>query len=106
MPKSTSSNWLREVARWTPNLTAYKFHGNQQEREQQKKVLGTHDVTITTYEMVIREKSALRKINWRYLCMKNSNSPRTHTPAHICHSTVSSHARCCCIPALVLCRYR
>ena len=68
VPKSTSSNWLREIGRWTPNLTAYKFHGNQQEREAQKKVLGTHDVTITTYEMVIRERSALRKINWRYLC--------------------------------------
>ena len=68
VPKSTSSNWLREVGRWTPNLTAFKFHGNQQEREEQKKLLGTHDVTITTYEMVIREKSALRKIKWRYLC--------------------------------------
>ena len=80
VPKSTSSNWMREIARWTPNLTAMKFHGTQDEREVQKRALGSTDVVVTTYEMVIREKSALRKIHWRYLFIdeahriKNENS--------------------------------
>ena len=67
VPKSTSSNWMREIARWTPNLTSMKFHGTQEEREVQKRSLGAMDVTVTTYEMVIREKAALRKVRWRYL---------------------------------------
>ena len=67
VPKSTSSNWMREVGRWTPNLTAMKFHGNQEEREVQKLQLGKTDVVVTTYEMVIKEKSALKKVHWRYL---------------------------------------
>ena len=58
---------MREIARWTPNLTAMKFHGTQEERETQKLQLGKADVTVTTYEMVIREKSALKKVRWRYL---------------------------------------
>lgn len=67
VPKSTSSNWVREVGRWTPTLSVMKFHGNQQEREEQKKRLGQCDITVTTYEMVIREKSALKKVRWKYL---------------------------------------
>ena len=55
VPKSTSSNWYREINRWSNNLSCFKFHGNQEERDQQKPMVATHDVTITTYEMVIRE---------------------------------------------------
>ena len=58
---------MREIGRWTPNLTSMKFHGTQEEREQQKLQLGLKDVTVTTYEMVIREKSALKKVKWKYL---------------------------------------
>jgi SNF2 family DNA or RNA helicase len=36
VPKSTSSNWLREVARWTNNLSVHRFHGNAEEREAMK----------------------------------------------------------------------
>ena len=73
VPKSTSSNWMREIGRWTPNLSCAKFHGSQQEREVQKRVLGQQDVTVTTYEMVIREKAALRKVPWRYLVIDEAH---------------------------------
>lgn len=32
VPKSTSSNWIREMTRWTPVLTKFKFHGSKDER--------------------------------------------------------------------------
>jgi hypothetical protein len=52
VPKSTSSNWLREVKRWTNNLSVHRFHGNQEERDLAKPLVSQHDITITTYEMV------------------------------------------------------
>ena len=73
VPKTTSSNWMREIARWTPNLTCFKFHGTAEEREVQKRQLGTADVTITTYEMVIREKAALRRVSWKYCCVDEAH---------------------------------
>src|ERR1700678_1565039 len=73
VPKSTSSNWMREIKRWTSNLTAHKFHGNQAEREQQKQELAHHDITVTTYEVAIIEKAALKKIKWQYLYIDEGN---------------------------------
>ena len=35
-PKSTISNWAREVSRWCPELTAFKFHGDKATRAQLK----------------------------------------------------------------------
>ena len=32
-PKSTISNWQREVERWCPSLKAFKFSGDKHERE-------------------------------------------------------------------------
>lgn len=34
---------------------------------------GEWDVCITSYEMVIREKSVFKKFNWRYLCIDEAH---------------------------------
>uniref|UniRef100_A0A7S3VCZ0 Chromatin-remodeling complex ATPase chain n=1 Tax=Chaetoceros debilis TaxID=122233 RepID=A0A7S3VCZ0_9STRA len=33
VPKSTLSNWMKELARWCPCLRAIKFHGSREERQ-------------------------------------------------------------------------
>ena len=82
-PKSTLSNWFREIKRWCPSLRAFVFHGDKEARAQIKRtqlVPGTFDVVCTTYEMAILEAAALRKFTWRYLVIdeahriKNENS--------------------------------
>lgn len=77
VPKSTSSNWLREVQRWTNNLTVHRLHGNAEERAAQKALVSTHDVTITTYEMVIMERAFFNKFQWHYMSEQRTH---THTP--------------------------
>lgn len=82
VPKSTLSNWLAEFERWCPSLRAVKFHGNKDERQEtineilrpglpdsQRKF----DVCVTTFEMCIREKSALTKFAWRYLVIDEAH---------------------------------
>ena len=68
-PKSTVSNWVREVARWCPTLKTLRFHGVKNERPGLVEQLlgGGWNVCITTYEMVIIERSSLKKIKWQYL---------------------------------------
>ena len=74
---------MNEFKRWCPVIRTFKFHGNAEEREAQKAqflVPGGFDVCVTSYEMVIKEKNALKKFHWRYIIideahrLKNENS--------------------------------
>uniref|UniRef100_A0A7S0T1K3 Chromatin-remodeling complex ATPase n=1 Tax=Mantoniella antarctica TaxID=81844 RepID=A0A7S0T1K3_9CHLO len=83
VPKSTLGNWMNEFKRWCPMIRAFKFHGNAEMRAGQiaeHMQPGCFDVCVTSYEMVIREKNALKKFHWRYVIIdeahriKNENS--------------------------------
>nr|KYP58053.1 Putative chromatin-remodeling complex ATPase chain [Cajanus cajan] len=82
-PKSTLGNWMNEIRRFCPVLRAIKFLGNPDERKHIREellVAGKFDVCVTSFEMVIKEKSALRRFSWRYIIIdeahriKNENS--------------------------------
>ncbi|KAI4317631.1 hypothetical protein L6164_025487 [Bauhinia variegata] len=82
-PKSTLGNWMNEIRRFCPVLRAVKFLGNPDERRHIREellVAGKFDVCVTSFEMAIKEKSALRRFSWRYIIIdeahriKNENS--------------------------------
>ncbi|KAK7412595.1 hypothetical protein VNO78_04077 [Psophocarpus tetragonolobus] len=82
-PKSTLGNWMNEIRRFCPVLRAIKFLGNPDERRHIREellVAGKFDVCVTSFEMAIKEKSALRRFSWRYIIIdeahriKNENS--------------------------------
>ncbi|RWS11514.1 SWI/SNF-related matrix-associated actin-dependent regulator of chromatin subfamily A member 5-like isoform X1 [Dinothrombium tinctorium] len=77
-PKSTLTNWINEFKRWCPSLNAVCFIGDQQTRAAMIRDTllgnpGSWDVCVTSYEMVIREKSVLKKFNWRYLVIDEAH---------------------------------
>ncbi|KAJ3414862.1 hypothetical protein HDV05_005926 [Chytridiales sp. JEL 0842] len=83
VPKSTLHNWMSEVKRWVPSLDAFLFHGDKETRAsliQEKLLAGTFDVCVTSYEMCLLEKGALRKMPWECIVIdeahriKNENS--------------------------------
>lgn len=70
VPKSTLDNWKREFAKWTPEVDVLVLQGAKDERQaliNDRLVDEKFDVCITSYEMVLREKSHLKKFAWEYI---------------------------------------
>lgn len=76
VPKSTLDNWRREFAKWTPEVNVKVLQGNKEERAHfiQNTIMACNfDVLITSFEMVIREKSTLKKIRWQYIVVDEAH---------------------------------
>ncbi|KAL7550037.1 hypothetical protein ACHAWF_013276 [Thalassiosira exigua] len=82
VPKSTLSNWMSELERWAPTLTAVKFHGNKDERlDIATNVLqpGQRDeerqwnVCVTTYEICSLDRNVFNKFAWSYLIIDEAH---------------------------------
>lgn len=70
VPKSTLDNWKREFAKWTPEVNVLVLQGAKEERHElinERLVDEKFDVCVTSYEMVLREKSHLKKFAWEYI---------------------------------------
>uniref|UniRef100_A0A2K6V8U5 SNF2 related chromatin remodeling ATPase 5 n=1 Tax=Saimiri boliviensis boliviensis TaxID=39432 RepID=A0A2K6V8U5_SAIBB len=75
VPKSTLHNWMSEFKRWVPTLRSVCLIGDKEQRAAfVRDVLlpGEWDVCVTSYEMLIKEKSVFKKFNWRYLVIDES----------------------------------
>ncbi len=76
VPKSTLDNWRREFERWTPDVNVVVLQGNKEERGDiiKNQILeAKFDVLVTSFEVVIREKSALKKIAWQYIVVDEAH---------------------------------
>lgn len=76
VPKSTLDNWKREFARWIPEIDVFVLQGNKEERQKlinERMVSEKFDVCITSYEMILREKSSLKKFAWEYIIIDEAH---------------------------------
>lgn len=75
-PKSTLNNWLREINHWTPEVNALVMQGDKEERSQlikTKLLTCDFDIVVASYEIIIREKTAFRKIDWEYIIIDEAH---------------------------------
>ena len=85
----SEGNWIREFKKWCPCIRAIRMGGTKEERLHFEKeylpvdpTTGKYkwDVLVTSYEGMLKERSKLAKIKWRYLIIdeahriKNENS--------------------------------
>ena len=69
---SLVGNWQREIARFAPSLKVAVYHGP--ERGQRLATLASHDVAITTYPLVARDRDLLAAIPLHLLVLDEAHA--------------------------------
>lgn len=76
VPKSTLDNWNREFTRWTPEVNVLVLQGAKDDRHaliNERLIDEKFDVCITSYEMILREKTHLKKFAWEYIIVDEAH---------------------------------
>ncbi|GFP84004.1 probable ATP-dependent DNA helicase chr12 [Phtheirospermum japonicum] len=69
-PKAVLPNWVNEFMTWAPSISAVLYDGRLEERKALREEYsgeGKFNVLITHYDLIIRDKTFLKKIHWHYL---------------------------------------
>lgn len=80
-PGSLLENWMREIAKFCPDIKAYKHQGAL--RTGRPADLESFDVVVTSYDTVTRDLSLLKMIEWNVVILdeaqniRNPNALRT-----------------------------
>ena len=83
-PKSTVPNWFREFCKWCPSLRVVILQGDRANRAE---VLNNQirkrrfHVCITSYEIILRERSALSAIDWQYMIIDEAHRIKNEASA-------------------------
>ncbi|NTW01332.1 MAG: DEAD/DEAH box helicase, partial [Oscillochloris sp.] len=65
-PTSVVGNWQRELTRFAPSLRIHIHQGAERHRgDELERVAADHDVVITSYPLLARDRDALTPISWR-----------------------------------------
>lgn len=81
VPMSVLSNWMSEFKKFCPKLVVKRFHCTDMEEKLARRAeilagatRGTIDVVVTTYEMLVSEKSAgIASMRYRYLVLDEAH---------------------------------
>lgn len=76
VPKSTLENWQREFEQWIPEINVVLLKGDKDERRDIIKDRiddEKFDVVVTSYELLLIEKSALKKHAWEYIIIDEAH---------------------------------
>ena len=76
VPKSVVGNWIKEFRKWCPSIKAVRMGGTKEERMKARETFlkpdassGKYkfDALVCSYEAVLKEKTSLSRIPWKYL---------------------------------------
>ena len=106
------SNWGQEFVKWAPDIAVVMYDGSPDERKQLQRdrvEKGTFNVLVTHYDLVMRDKAALRKVPFFFvtlpcLCTAYTYMAQTY---HTDPSSVATYktlsALCCCCSSMGRC---
>ncbi|KAM0274282.1 hypothetical protein ACHAQH_007989 [Verticillium albo-atrum] len=88
-PLSTLSNWINEFKKWCPSIPVILYHGTPKTRQEiwaksvKKHLKGgrpteSFPVVCTSYEMVLKDKTLLSKVNWGFIIIDEGHRMKNH----------------------------
>ncbi|XP_055591612.1 ATP-dependent helicase brm [Uranotaenia lowii] len=80
VPLSTLPNWSLEFEKWAPAVGVVAYKGSPAGRRtlQNQMKATKFNVLLTTYEYVIKDKSVLAKLNWKYMIIDEGHRMKNH----------------------------
>jgi superfamily II DNA or RNA helicase len=93
-PVSLMGNWRREAARFCPQLRCLVLHGS--DRHEVADSIGEHDVVITPYSLLHRDRARWLQVKWHLLVLdeaQNIKNASTHA-AQVVGELQSAHRLC------------
>jgi superfamily II DNA or RNA helicase len=89
---SVSGNWLRELARFAPELRVLACYGPHRHERLAELAKGEHDVVITTYPLVWRDRDTLCATEWSVLVLDEAHTIKN--PGALAHEAVRDLRAC------------
>ncbi|KAJ6321772.1 hypothetical protein OIU77_011783 [Salix suchowensis] len=82
-PKAVLPNWINEFSTWIEEneIKAFLYDGRLEERKAIREQLsreGDFQVLITHYDLIMRDKAFLKKINWQYMIVDEGHRLKNH----------------------------
>lgn len=93
-PTSVVSNWQAEIKRFAPSLKALVLQGMN--RKEHFETMGEYDIILTTYPLLVRDKSVLLSKTFDYLILDEAQvikNPRTK--AYLMVQQLKARSRLC-----------
>ncbi len=93
-PTSLIGNWRREAQRFTPGLSVLVLRGN--ERHARFAHIPAHDLALTTYPLLPRDREPLRKVQFHLLILDEAQTiknPRAQA-AQVARELAARHRLC------------
>ncbi|VVB15168.1 unnamed protein product [Arabis nemorensis] len=79
-PKAVLPNWENEFATWAPSIAAFLYDGPKEKRNEIRARIagGTFNVLMTHYDLIMRDKAFLKKIDWNYMIVDEGHRLKNH----------------------------